>query len=806
MLHECRAAARSLARRPGLALTVVLTLMLGIGANSAIFSAVDAVLLKPLPYPAADRLVAVYELNMSQKGATQLVAPGRLEEWHRMNRSFEGLAGSYFENVTDTTGELPERVEAMNTSPRFFSVLGVSAALGRVTTAEEEVFGGRPVVVLSDAFWHKRFHGDPTAVGRALVLGGSSRTIVGVMPPSFRYPTANTEVWIPARSPAFLLAARQARFLTAVGRLKAGVTLEQAQDDLNNVQARLGEQYPQTDKGWGASLVPLKQEKVGGVRRSLWFLLSAVALVLLVACGNVACLMLADAARRDHEVAIRFALGADRRRVIAQLLTEGLLLAVVGAALGLIVAQWGLVSLRTAATQLPRINDVQLDLRLVAFTFALGFATTLLFAVAPALQATSRDPAAALARGGRSQAGGRHLMQRTLVSAQVALAIVLLVGAGLLIRSFMRLQDVSTGVRADHVLTFRMSAQWSERVDAVVGRQARTIARLQAIPGVDAAAFSQAVPAGSDFPPGEFHIIGRDDGEKTFANNRSVSAGYFRTLGIPILQGDTCGSEPTMRPPRAGDNPALRLMPSKALVTRAFADRFFPGENPLGRAVTTPNIPPGYESEIIGVVGDVRDRGLVSAPEPVLYWCGFSPYWPDPFFLVRLNEARPASMIAIRAALREIEPKRAMYAVNPLTELLSASVSQQRVNTILLVMFAATALALAAMGLYGVLSQLVLGRRREIGVRMALGARPAQILRSVISQAATVTAIGIAVGLAGALVLARFMATLVFGIPSRDPLTFVVVPIVLALVAVATAIVPARRASRVDPMHALRED
>lgn len=806
MYDQVRAAIHSLRRRPGLAITVTLTLMLGIGANSAIFSAVDAVLLRPLPYPNADQLVAVYELNMAQKGATRLVAPGRLEEWHRMNHSFVGLAGSYFENVTDTTGQLPERVEAMRISPRFFSVLGVSAGLGRVTSPDEEVFGGRPAVVISDAFWHKRFSGDPAAVGRALVLGGASRTIVGVMPPSFRYPSATTEVWIPAQAYAGLLAARQARFYTAVGRLKAAVTLDQAQQDLNSVQARLGEQYPQTDKGWGAALVPLKEETVVGVRRSLWFLLGAVALVLLVACGNVACLMLADAARRDHEVAIRFALGAGRRRVVAQLLTEGLLLAVLGAALGLIVAQWGLVSLRTAATQLPRINDVQLDLRLVAFTFTLGVATTLLFAVAPALQATRHDPAAALARGGRAQVGGRHLLLRILVSAQVALAIVLLVGAGLLVRSFMRLQDVSPGVQADHVLTFRMSAQWTERVDAVVGRQARTIARLQAIPGVDAAAFSQVAPAGADFPPGEFRIVGRDGREKTFASNRSVSAGYFRTLGIPILQGETCSGEPNVQAPRAGENPALSLMPSKALVTRAFVDRFFPGENPLGHAVSSPSRPPGSESVIIGVVGDVRERGLLNAPEPVLYWCGFSPYWPDPFFLVRLNPARPASMTAIRAALLEIEPKRAVYAVRSLEELLARSISQQRVNTILLVMFATTALALAAMGLYGVLSQLVSGRRREIGLRMALGARPVQILCSVISQAATVTMVGIAAGLAGALWLAQFMATLVFGIPSRDPFTFVFVPLVLALVAAATAIVPASRAARVDPMHALRED
>jgi putative ABC transport system permease protein len=374
----------------------------------------------------------------------------------------------------------------------------------------------------------------------------------------------------------------------------------------------------------------------------------------------------------------------------------------------------------------------------------------------------------------------------------VTLAIVLLVGAGLLIRSFMRMQEVSPGFDAGHVLTFRMSAQWSERIEAVVQRQARTMKRLEEIPGVQTAAFSQVRPAGADFPPGEFQIVGRDAQEKMFSTGRSVSAGYFRTLHIPILRGDTCTGEPA--PP---------LFATKVLVTKAFAERFFPGEDPIGHSLKSPNMT--QAADIIGIVGDVRERGLLNAPDPIIYWCGFSPYWPDTYFLVRTDPARAVSIATIRAALREIEPQRAVYAVRPLSESIANSLSQQRINTVLLVLFAVMALFLAAMGLYGVLSQFVSARRREIGVRMALGARPAQIIAAIVKKTAAVTALGIVAGLAGAFVLARFMATLVFAVSAHDPVTFASVPLLLALVAALAALVPARRATRVDPMMSLRE-
>jgi putative ABC transport system permease protein len=794
MSDALRAAIRSLTHRPALSLTVSLTLSLGIGANSAIFSAVDAVLLRPLPYPASDRLVSVYERNLRGVGrqATQLVAPGRLEEWNAQNRTFDGLAASYFENVTDTTAGEAQRVEARRTSPRFFAVLGVAPALGRTPSPEEERFGGPAVVVISNAYWARRFARDPTVVGRALRLSGGQRTIVGVMPPGFAYPTATTDAWLPTQAPQFFLDARGARLYTAFGRLKPGVSIPQAIDDLDAIQARLGDRFPATDRGWGASLVGMKEEEVGGVRRSLWFLLAAVGLVLLAACGNVACLMLADGARREHEIAVRFALGADRRRVVVQLLVEGALLASAGALAGLAAASWGIAVLRSAATQLPRVNTIAVDLRVVTLTLAVGVMTTMVFAFVPALQATGREPADALSRGGRGHVGGRHRLQQTLVAAQVALAIVLLVGAGLLVRSFVRAQRIDPGFDPAGVFTFRMTAQWSERTDAVVQRQARTVNRLSAVSGVEAAAFSQQPPAGIDIPPGEFHIIGRDTAERTFATGRSVSSGYFRALHIPVLQGDTCSADPAVTPFGA------------ALVTRAFADRFFPGADPIGHAFTLPGSAVNTDIHIIGVVGDVREAGLLKDSQPLIYYCGYAPYWPDPYFLVRTARLHPATIADIRAAMHELEPGRAVYAVHLLSDFLSDSTSQERVNTLLLAGFASSALLLAAMGLYGVLAQVVAGRRREIAVRMALGARSAHILRSVVGQAAAVTAVGIAVGLLAALGLARFMTTLVFGVSPRDPLTFAIVPAVLAIVAIAAAIVPARRAARVEPMEVLR--
>ncbi|MPY86339.1 MAG: FtsX-like permease family protein [Luteitalea sp.] len=790
MLHEWPTAIRLIARRRGLALAIVLTLAAAIGATSVIFSAIDAVLFRPLPYPAGDRLVSVHEANARQQQATSLVAPVKLEEWNRMSRSFEGLAGTYFENMADTSGPVPERVEAMRTSARFFSVLGTRPALGRTVNAEEEAFGGPPVVVLSDAFWRARFNADPSVIGRSLMLDGVSRTIVGVMPPSFRYPTPSTDVWIPAPMSPRLMTVREARYLQVVGRLAAGVDVGQARKELHAIQQRLGEQHPQTDKDWTATVSPLKEEQVGRVRQALWLLFGAVLVLLLVACVNIACLLLADATRREQEIAVRSALGASRWMVIEQLLLEGLVLALTGSLLGLLLAHWGIQGLHRLATGLPRAAEIAVDWRLVAFTLSVGCLTTLLFALVPAWRATRREVAERLAHGGRAQIGGHQRFQRGLVAAQVMLAIVLLVGAGLLVRSFLHLQQISPGFDPDHVLTFRVSAGWGEPSESVANRQYRTLERLREIPGVTSAALSAFVPGGSDFiPPQELEVVGRDTGEQDFAVRLNVSADYFKTLRIPGLQGESCRDE--VRPDDT----------RKVVVNRTFARRFFDGENPIGQQIVL-----GASGEIVGVVADVHEQGLLRDPLPTAYYCGLLPFWPDPYYIIRTEPSQAVTLTTIRRALREIEPQRSVFEAATLNETLAESLSQQRLSTILLALFGVMTLTLAAIGLYSMLAQLVSQRRREIGVRVALGAQPAQVLTAIVGQGAVVAGIGLLLGLLGAFALSRFMDALVFGISSQDPVTFAIVSLVLALVAGIATIVPGIRAVRIDPVRALREE
>ena len=780
---------RGFRRRYITAAAVVATLAVCIGANSAIFAIVDVLLLRPLPYPDAQRLVAVHETNLRRHLTDGLLAPVRLIDWAKASRSFTAIAGCYFENFTDTSGALPERVESMRVSPGFLRLFATPPALGRVFTAEEERLVA-PVAVISDAFWMRRFGRDPDAVGRRLELGGTGYTIIGIMPPSFQAPDSSTELWAPMPP---LTQWREARILTTFGRLQPGVSPEGAEAELTRIQSQLGEVYPRTDAGWGARVTPLKERQVGGVRRTLWLLFGAVALVLVAACGNVACLLLADAARREHEIAITRALGASRVRTVGHLCAEGLVLAACGAALGLLIAQQGLELIRAAAPQLPRLRDAGLDARMVAFTAALAGITTVLFSLAPALQATRVDVADRLAAGGRGSTAGRTRVLRLLVAGQVALAVVLLTAAGLVVRSFDRLQRVSPGFSAANVLAFRITAQWSERPEAVAARQLRTLERLRAIPGVTAAAFGSVLPAGATFTPEELTIEGEAATEARFAERRTVTADYFRVLEVPLLRGRVCRDDPARR------------QPSEILVNRIFVERFFGAADPLGRVVRSGSGGVAFPAEIIGVVGDVRERGLASEPGPMLYACGLMPYWPDPRYLVRVEDPRRVTIAAIREAVRDIEPGRAVYAARPLVEFLADSIAQSRLTAILLSLFAWTTLLLAAMGLYGVLSQIVASRRREIGVRMALGARPAQIVASVAAHAAIVTAAGIGAGVATAAAFAQLMASVVFDITPRDPLTFVAAPVVLATVAAIASIVPARRAATTDPMIALRD-
>ena len=789
MFRECQMALRSLVQRRALSAAIVLTLAVSVGATSAVFSVLDAVVLKPLPYPGADRLVAIFETSARQPQATSLVAAIRIAEWNRMTDSFEGIAGSYFENVTDTTGPVPERLAAMRTSAGFFAVLGTGAALGRTFTGDEERFGGPAAIVLSDALWRSRFGADRSVIGRSLVVGGIARAVVGVMPASFRYPSPVTEAWLPAQPPPALFNARQATFYVGIGRMKPGVSLERARQDISGAQQLLGRQFPATDADRGVSVTPLKDAQVREVRRSLWLLFAAVVIVLLASCGNIAGLLLADASQRNLQVAVQFALGAPRATIVRQRLLEGAVLSLVGSSGGLLLAHWGNQAIRTLATRLPRSAEVDIDLRVVAFTIAVGIIATIGFALLPALQATGRH--ATLSGAGRGQVGGQRRFQRALVASQIAFAVILLIGASLLMRDFARLQETSPGFDPLNVLAFRVSAAWSERREAVAERQRRTLERLAALPGVTSAALTSTLPSGpdADYPAAEFTIDGRPYVDGQLAVSRAVSADYFRTLRLPPLSGEVCLDDPDVD------------TPPKVLINQTFANRFFANQNPIGHRILL-----RFPAEIVGVVPDAREQSLLKEVQPVAYFCGLMPFNPDPWYVVRTGRSGAPDVNAIRQAIRDIEPQRAVYNARVLSDVVAESFSAPRLNAWLFAFFAGTALLLVAVGLYSLAAQFVADRTREIGLRLALGAQPSQILGQVARQSAGVTAAGVIAGLATALALARSLASVMYGFSPYDPMTYTLVPLTLGAVAVGVTLRPARRATKLDPLTALRRE
>jgi putative ABC transport system permease protein len=788
---------RSLLKRPSFFLAVVLTLTLGIGTNSTIFSVIDAVLLKPLPYPGGDRLMALFESNPRQKLPHENLSAVRIEEWNQMNRSFSAISAAYTENVAETSGELPEMLVSARVSPRFFSVLGTPPLLGRAFSPEEDLFNGPTAAIISERLWGRRFGADPAVIGKALRFANFSYPIIGVMPSSVRFPAGNVDLWVPAKLPPVVMRVRDSRWESAIGRLREGVTMQSAQADLASVQSRLASQFPVTDANWSPVIEPLKEETVGGVRRSLWILFGAVSFVLLITCANVACLLLARAHAREREIAVRFSLGARRWQVIRELLLESFCLAIPGCLLGLALSLIGANLFRRAATVLPRANEIQLDWRIVVFTLSLGLLAAVLFGVIPAVRSTRGEVAGRWAQASRSQIGGRHSIERMLVSAQIAIAIVLLIGSGLLIRSLARLGQVSLGFDPEHVLAFRISASWGETNDMAKVRQRlnRTLEELSALPGVNSAALAIGLPGvDNQGYTSQFHIAGQDtesEGRKAFAEEDNVAPSYFSLLGIPILSGDTC---------RATLDP---LAQSPVLISSTFADRYFPGQNPVGHYMREAAYP--GQLLIVGVVGDIRKHGYARDPQPTVYWCGGVGN-PNPEFLVRSSGDPLLLSEAVRRSMRALEPNRAVYDVKRLSDSVSSTLTERRFQITLLSSFAAMALLLAAVGLYGVTSSLVSLRTREIGLRAALGATPARIFAQILREGALMTAAGVVIGLAAALVLSRSIGSLLFGVAPTDPITFVAVPLLLACVSTVALWLPAHRATNIDPMEALRQE
>lgn len=796
-LRNVRCAVRAIVRSPGFAATVVVTLAVGIGANSAVFSAIDAVLLKALPIPNGDRLVRVMELLETETDVETQIAPARLEDWASRATALESLTGYYVEDVSDTTGALPERVRRAVIARRFFEVWGVAPAVGRRFTAADYRVGGPPTVLISDRYWRTRLDADPGVLRRIVRIEGQPYAIAGVMPESFGFPDRRVDFWWPHPVDSTTLANtpqnRKLRWYTGIGRLNAGVTPAQAQADLATVQVGLAHEYPDTDALVGVRVVPYRQTLIGDVRGSLWLLYGSVSLLLLIACTNIAALLLSRTAQRAHEVALRFSLGASRATIAAQLFSETALLTFAGAALGLLVAAGASTAIQMLLPDLPLREEIGIDARLLAYTTGAAVVVALLCGVLPVARSTrtaTPHPGA-----GRTHVGGRHTVQWMLVGVQMALSITLLVGAGLLVRSVDALSRVAPGFDENGVLVLRMSANWGETADPadLVSRIDRTLAHLASLPGVEVAATSWSLPGVRQRYQTEFTLVGgRPEFEPPLlAEWRTVSPAYFSVLRISRLAGELC------RLPTSG-RPTAEVM-----VNRSFADRYFRGRTVIGSNLSWEG--GSNAARIVGVVADARERGMDQEPSPTVYACNSAPS-PFPWFLVRTQGDPSALAIFVRSTLKELEPLRSVYDMGPLEERIEGTYAQNRVRMSLLTLFAVTALSLACLGVYGTLSYVISLRRREVALRLALGARRGELVRQILWQAMRVVGIACTCGLLLSVGLRRSLAGMLYGVSPSDPMTLGLAVAVVLTFGFLAAVVPATRATSVEPMRVLREE
>jgi putative ABC transport system permease protein len=797
--QDLRFGARMLLKQPGFTLIVILTLALGIGANTAIFSVVNAVMLRQLPFANADRLVRLRESNPERGFLSWDVSHPNFLDWRTRNQSFEAMAATDGTNLNLNTGADIEVVGGATITADFLPVLGVAPVLGRNFLPEEDRPGGNTrVVLLAHGFWQRRFGSDSGIVGKTLTINDNTFTVVGVLPESFTW--ARSEMFIPlAPDPA---RSRGDHRLTVIGRLKPGVAWERALADMNTIAQQLAQQFPESNKGWSVAgqkfydwIVPEQS------RRSLFVFVGAVIFVLLIACSNVANLVLARASARQKEMAIRVALGAGRFRIIRQLMSEALLLALLAGTLGLLVAVWAVEALQTMnPAVLPRLNELSVDGRVVAFGLLFSLLTGVLFGLFPALQAARPDVHKTLKEGGRSGgASGRQRVRSALVIVEVALSVALLIGAGLLLRSFSKLQEIKPWFEPNNLLTMRISLPRSR----YQGNQeawkfyTRLLQETKALPGVRDAALTSAVPlAGTGNASSEVQIPGRaaaPEGSQPAAGWRVISPGYFRTLGVPLRgrdfdERDTAESQPV------------------AIISEEMARRYWPGEDPLGKTVIMDSL--GKKSRaIIGIAGDLRSFGLDAEPGALIYAPTAEIARGIQSRLVVRTRAEPtAQTSAVRGVLRSIDANVPIYDIQTVEQLLYDSLGSRRFNMFLLGSFAGVALLLASVGLFGVMAYLVSQRTHEIGIRLALGARPRDLFRLVIGRGLLLASIGAAVGLAAAFGLARFLGTLLFQVRPTDALSFTAAPVLLLGVALLACYVPARRAMKVDPLVALRRE
>ena len=800
-LQDVRYAVRLMLKSPGFSMVAILTLALGIGANTTMFSVINSVLLESAPFRDPQRLVMVWEtkLNGNAANKTNVVNPGNYVRWTEQNQAFEDM-GTFISwpfNVR-VNGEA-ERVQAGIASPSLFSTLGTHAILGRTFLPEEQQRGKDNVVMISYAYWQNRFGGDPAVIGKDMVFDATPVKIVGVLPPDFNL-FDKVAVWTP-----FTIVPQtrdsHGRSMTVIARLKPGVTLQQAQADMDVVAARIRAERAPYDAGWGVNLVPFNEQMVGGLKRSLYVLFGAVGFVLLIACANVANLLMAKASAREKEIAIRAALGISRSRLVAQLLTESTLLALLGGAAGIAVAYGALSAvIKLAPAAFPGWVDIRVDLPVLGFTFAVCVGTGILFGLVPALRAVRTDPQEALKEGGRgSTAPGRQHVRNVLVVVEAATALILLVGAGILMRSFVRLMNVNTGFRTEGILTMEISLSGDSyrKPEAVAQYFQEAVARVQQVHGVKSAAAISWLPLVGMGSATGFTLDDRPapgPGEEPVADVRMITPDYFRTMGIPVLRGRTF--DPTE------DRADAEL--KKVVVSKATVEAYWPDEDPIGKTIHMP-WDKNLHAQVIGVVDDIRTMKLEAVShKPMLYW--YSAQVPNDFMtLVARTDGDPTGVVNdVKMQLHALDPTIPVANIRTMRDVVGSAVREPRFTAVLLGIFAVLALLLAAIGLYGVLSYSVSQRQHELGIRMALGARPGEMAAMVLREGMALTLLGALIGFVASLALVRLLSTLVFGISTHDVVTFATVPLLIAVVAAVACYLPARRATRVDPMIALR--